>query len=739
MTLVSVIIPVYCVEKYLRECLDSVISQTLTNIEIICVNDASTDNSLSILEEYAERDFRIKIITHEYNQGLGATRNTGVYFATSPYIAFVDSDDYIDPEMVEILYKEIVNNDAEMSWCGITSVSEEGLILYKEKIPTLKWTTPEILNAEVLYPSILSVCNKLFVKDLIKDIKQLPIISEDQPALAEYFTRCNKIVTTEKALYFYRKHTGTLSDASQKSVEIWDHFFKSHEIFFQILSGKYSQEKVLKKQAILRYFSLLWRIKTFNLLQSPSWQEQEERILFHLKEDRMKLKEVCPVLYHYITFILRFIQSFKIKNRLIKIGLKLARGVWLKRCNYFLLPIDILITFIPKLKLETKNVLDLMEVDFYKITSLIYKLFNSRDIWLIGERKDTAEENGYYFYKYIKTNHPGERAYYLIVKNCKHYERVKKLGNIINYASIKHKILFLACKYYVTSHNKFCFPITTFGKKNFKLSSKSKNVFLQHGITQADVSDDCGKNKSSISLFICGAKPEYDYVKQNFGYTDVEVGYTGFARFDSLHNFNVKKQILLMPTWRKIFYEYKRKHTVQESQDFFKSSDYYKIFQSFITNTELISLLSKYDYWLFLYPHYEIQNFISNFSSSSERIVFATKESYLVQDLLKDSALLITDTSSVQFDFAYMFKPVIYYFFDRDKFSKTHIKPGYFEQNIMGFGEVVEKENELIQLIKSYLKNDCKMIELYKKRVKEFFPIHDANNCERIYKVIKNY
>ena len=110
---VSVIVPVYNVEKYLKDCLDSVVNQTLEDIEIICVNDGSTDNSLAILEEYAEKDSRIKIITQE-NKGLGGARNTGLYHANGEYISFIDSDDWIELNTFEELYNMSKNLDLDM-------------------------------------------------------------------------------------------------------------------------------------------------------------------------------------------------------------------------------------------------------------------------------------------------------------------------------------------------------------------------------------------------------------------------------------------------------------------------------------------------------------------------------------------------------------------------------------------------------------------------------------------------
>ena len=124
MAKVSVIIPVYNVEEYLRECLDSVINQTLKDIEIICVNDYSTDNSLSILEEYAKNDSRIKIIKHDKNKGLGPARNTGINNANSEYIFFLDSDDYLKLDIIEKLHNKIIESNSDIVFSQMIAFTE---------------------------------------------------------------------------------------------------------------------------------------------------------------------------------------------------------------------------------------------------------------------------------------------------------------------------------------------------------------------------------------------------------------------------------------------------------------------------------------------------------------------------------------------------------------------------------------------------------------------------------------
>lgn len=109
---VSVIVPVYNVEQYLPQCLDSIVNQTLKNIEIICVNDSSTDNSLNILNHYAEKDPRIKVVTQP-NGGAGAARNRGLSLAAGKYLSFLDSDDFFEPDMLELAYNKAVCDKAD--------------------------------------------------------------------------------------------------------------------------------------------------------------------------------------------------------------------------------------------------------------------------------------------------------------------------------------------------------------------------------------------------------------------------------------------------------------------------------------------------------------------------------------------------------------------------------------------------------------------------------------------------
>lgn len=144
---VSVIIPVYNVEPYLRECLDSVIHQTLGDIEIICIDDKSTDGSLEILREYATRDSRIAVIQAEVNGGLSAARNRGMDAATGTYLYFVDSDDYIVPDALERLYRIAVEQDLDLLRCTFQTVPGDREFEHDIQITNSVCTGPQLFCA----------------------------------------------------------------------------------------------------------------------------------------------------------------------------------------------------------------------------------------------------------------------------------------------------------------------------------------------------------------------------------------------------------------------------------------------------------------------------------------------------------------------------------------------------------------------------------------------------------------
>ena len=352
-------------------------------------------------------------------------------------------------------------------------------------------------------------------------------------------------------------------------------------------------------------------------------------------------------------------------------------------------------------------------------------LFHKK-IWIITERESEARDNGYVFFKYIRTNHPEINCYYAIKKGVSDYYKISELGNIIEFGSLKHSWYFCGAKYIVsTTIQAFC-PNYFLTMLRRKIRLPGKYIYLKHGIIKDNLIQ-LYRNKTKFNLFICGAKPEYDYVKQNFNYRKKEVVYTGLARFDNYHNLPCSKnnKLLVMPTWRR-----------SALNDNFTNSDYYFRWSSFLTNKKLIEILNDYKIELYFYPHPMFQKFSKHFYSNSKRIIICNYEKYDLQGLIQQSDCLITDYSSIAFDFAYMKKPILYYQYDADAFYKEHYIKGYFDYEKGGFGHICLNEGDLINQLSELCKREFKNDQLFLKRIELFYSIYDNKNCERIFKSI---
>ena len=386
---------------------------------------------------------------------------------------------------------------------------------------------------------------------------------------------------------------------------------------------------------------------------------------------------------------------------------------------------------------KLKHIIDGFKLIVAYCIAKILRLFKSnRDIWLIGERKDEAKDNGYHLFKYIRENHSEEKVYYIIDKNSKDLDKIQSLGNIVYADSFKHYVYYVMVNKLIMAHLSSCVPDSPICWKASELGIvKYKKIFIQHGITKELIPSLMYEN-TKADLFICGAKPEYDFVKSEFGYPEGSVKYTGFARFDNLHDFEIKNQILVMPTWRQWIPSMTwSKNNKEVCKKKFLESKYYKKFNELINDNKIKEILDKNDMKLIFYPHHEMQGYIELFENNCDRVVIARENEFDVQQLLKESKILITDYSSVAFDFAYMKKPIIYYQFDSDKYYNNHYPRGYFKYNKDGFGNVVYSQNNLTKKIEDVLMYGLNKV--YNDNIDRFFEKNDLSNSYRIYKEIK--
>lgn len=226
MDLISVIIPVYNVEAYLQRCIESVINQTYRNLEIILVDDGSTDKSGAICDSYALKDKRICVF-HKENGGLSDARNYGVSKAQGTYIAFVDADDYIAPEMLGLLYERMQKDNSDMAVCGYRYVDEKGKFLIDkngenpicDEVLTGDEAIHKLEHHKKWYFTV--VWNKLYRRCLFEDIEFLKDkYHEDEYIAHHIYNRCDRISFIHNELYYYVQRAGSITDVKNLRQEI---------------------------------------------------------------------------------------------------------------------------------------------------------------------------------------------------------------------------------------------------------------------------------------------------------------------------------------------------------------------------------------------------------------------------------------------------------------------------------------------------------------------------------------
>jgi len=251
---VSVIVPVYNVEKFLKRCLDSLINQTLQNIEIICINDGSTDKSVEILEEYRKKDSRI-IVINQKNQGLSVTRNNGIDIAKGEFISFVDSDDWIDFEFLEKLYNAAVKYGCDVACSGIIRLHK----MHKKKHLQHSQTRVTENFSEKLelcdVPDKSYVWNKIYKTSELKkhNLKFEPgMIYEDVMFTPQVLYLLRKLVTVPDVYYYYWRNTNSLvtqrnaqAIADREKANKWAReFLKKHNVDIESYSEKSKKYKI---------------------------------------------------------------------------------------------------------------------------------------------------------------------------------------------------------------------------------------------------------------------------------------------------------------------------------------------------------------------------------------------------------------------------------------------------------------------------------------------------------------
>lgn len=853
----SVVIAAYNSDLWISQTLDSLINQTLDfkkNIQVIIVNDGSTDNTEHICQEYkAKYPKNIKYIANDVNQGPSATRNIGLKHTSGKYINFLDSDDYVSNTTFRSIKNFFEKNDVDMVSIPIYFFGEtEG-----EHILNFKYTKNRVVDLFENPDHIqLSASSCFFKKEAIGDLRfdENLSTSEDVVLINQILLKNPKIGFCIGGKYFYRKREekSSLIDNSAIKKEYFNNRAKNYFKFlideslrlygevplfiqytlmydlqwiFDISSVngiltkmeveelrkdlydiiQYIEDDVIYRQKnisdILKANIIFFKYKHYK--NTPKIKEIYKDTLYRLKlntvyidiyeiiEDRLYILGNLPTFidtkvsiyvngkeieskqvkfpqrdkyslsYKYATnysfeaeiplstdkeYEIKFISSSKDMNPLY---IDFSRPCNFSRTVGYAKTRDYLSVLKDdtRIVINKKNNIDWIRQEIRCLYDMVkkhekgyktgvpiriaymfaYPFMKNRRIWLFMDLPEIADDNGKHIFNYAQFKDKKIEKYFVLTSDSKDLKEMKKIGNVLIYKSIKHRFIGLYAEKIITSHpdNNIIYPFWG-NYPYFAGLLKSSTIFLQHGITKDNVSSWLNKYDKNLAMFLTTSKLEYKSIfKYPYNYKRETVKLLGFPRFDNLRKDRDKRQIVIMPSWRR--------YLKSKSNEVILNSQYFKKFNSLINNEKLIEEARKHNYEIIFKPHPNVYDFIDLFDTNDYVKIDYEHEKY--QEVFNHSSLLITDYSSVAFDFAYLNKPVLYYHYSRD--YHFNLNESYFDYEKMGFGEVCHSEDELVDQIIEYMKRNCQLKDEYAKRIKAYFLFTDQNNCMRVYDAIK--
>ncbi len=389
--------------------------------------------------------------------------------------------------------------------------------------------------------------------------------------------------------------------------------------------------------------------------------------------------------------------------------------------------------YLQDLKKISKDLYDL-RIAYWKN----YPKYGKKRIWFTFDKLYKGGDCGEYFYKYVHDQSDDVQIEYLITEGVADDLRLQAEGyRPMHFGTKEHKIKFLYADVVAATHPNICLysGMTQHEFSYFADLFHAKVVCIQHGLAVQQLAFNVNQVYDNIKTFYVASK----YEKKNlqhpiYGYQEDMIKLTGIPRFDGLKD-DSKKQILIAPTWRSYIAMPPSMGSARPYSPTFHETDYYQIYQNLIDDSKVQDAAKRYGYRIQYLLHPVTASQISDYrGNDAVEILSPVGVSY--EKLLTESNLMITDYSGIQFDFAYMRKPILYYHPDK---LPPHYEEGGFIYNTQGFGEIAKKQEELVNLLIYYMEQGCQMKDFYRKRADDFFAFDDGKNCERIFKDLVDY
>lgn len=357
-------------------------------------------------------------------------------------------------------------------------------------------------------------------------------------------------------------------------------------------------------------------------------------------------------------------------------------------------------------------------------------LFARRQIWLVGERSDTAQDNGLHLFRHLRTEHPKRPVYYVIDPASPQIERVRDLGNIVVHSSWQHRLLMLHAQVLANAYSIHYMIPRQWDPANYARYLAWRvgalRVYLKHGV---HLSPNAVKRGSAGYDVVLTVTPrETQALAAVSGYQEQLVE-TGLPRYDALTPTPPSRTVLFMSTWRRYLVP-KVFGGANQDQIPFEGSTYEQFMSALLASPRLQEMLDRHDYRLMVLPHYNLAHHFAEMPRG-DRIALADTDQSRFQDLIRNCDAFITDYSSVHFDVAYLGTPIIYSRFDEHDFETRHAAPSWFDYDNEGYGPVARTLTGTLDELERLLRRECAPDPVYTARIKEGFTYQDRNNCAR--------
>lgn len=779
----SIITAAYNNAEYLEEYFISILIMqdydVKKNLQIIIVDDGSTDKTATIVEKWKKQYPNIIEYIYQENQGQAVARNTGIKNAMNEWLTFIDADDFISADYFNII-SDAINSNAEVALLA------SRLVYYYEKTEEKRYNHPldykfcsnicksNYLDADFEKNFQLSMSSCFFKKDLI-DIFQLSLKNikpnfEDAYFIFQYqyYTRLYKTLFVKNAEYYYRKRAAKNSTIDSSSLSKAKYTTLLEDAYVRI--GQFYIDKMGSVPNVIQnalLYELYWNIKLFeekkvklSVDEMNSRKESFKEIFKHIDFENIiknsnrfwfmyqvgfnysfyngKNEQRARAYYKYEGLGYTKIELVSIDdNWEIKYN---GKTYTLSEVEHGYAPEELNDSFfVGRYYLNIPAIAEAIELKYDGETlpligRIFYeeKKFTKDSILIFFDRPNKADDNAESFYRWMKNEHSEyTNCYFALDRNSSDWERLNLEGfKLVDYNSNEFTELYTKGDFVFSS------ALDDFiqNYKNLRYSGKSsiKFIFLQHGIGQNDIHT--WFNSKKIDQVVCSATKELDiYNNGKFNMFRNEQIHSGFPRFDELTS-NPKNKIFFHFTWRQSL--------SGVSPEKFKKSEYFKQISRVVSNEKLLEFCREKDYEINLLLHPQLAVFTNCFTELKSDIVKVNNSlNVSYKKMYEECSVFITDYSSAYCDVIYLGKPVLFFQFDHDDFFNTH---GLYQKGIdhkdEHFGFWSETEEKCVSDIIRTINNNCAIEKKFAENINSYFLVRNENHSSILYKeLVKKY